>query len=556
MSAVMKQRAWLAFVAVFAILLVLLSPTSAHASGSTVTLSHDRAQAGDVVTVSSGDACPTLLILGFFSVEATIVDSENNSYSDIPVVPYQQSLGTVGTWSEGVIVIPPEIALGEATVILECQVYFNDIFQFALPYDPVTLTIVSQSTGIVVDKTNLWSTATFSSLTPCPAESVVDLEVRSRKTYEDTTTTHSVTEISDQVTTDALGNWTYVVDVYPGNGFIDYPEYTLPTAPVVPNEIYSIWAHCTGAGVDYDYGSFSFEVFKDEYVALGDSFSAGTGTFNYDLAGTGCFRSTDSYPHYLVEQLGLGRPNFGACHGAVTDDFFTSVGEPAQTHRLSYDTRYVTLTIGGNDAGFADVIEKCSDPAFNAGYNCSSNPAVAGPVDDRLLALQNIGVTEYVDDGSSTPREIHTIQETLEAIAIAAPSAKIYIAGYPHLFGTATANFAYKAGAPGSYECSVYDGATYDRAISFLDAQWMNDKADELNGIIEAAVNSLQVEGVDVTYVPLTSFDGHGLCDSGTSYINPIDIAWPDPVGTPDSMHPTLDGYRYGYGVAFEAAMN
>lgn len=528
----------------------------AHASDPNVAVSHNRAQAGDAITVSSDEPCQWLPIAGGFAVDATIVDSANNTFSGISIVPFQDAFAPTTPWGERALVIPLGVTLGTATVTLECKLYVGGSFVGTTYYDPVTLVISEQSADISVDKTNLWSTATFSSVTPCPAESVVDLEIRSRKIYEDATTSHSVTEISGQVSTDAQGNWIYVVDVYPSNGFINYPEYALPTAPVVPNEVYTLWAHCVTAGADYDYGSFSFEVFKDEYVALGDSFSAGTGTFNYDLAGTGCFRSTDSYPHYLVEQLGLGRPNFGACHGAVTDDFFTSVGEPAQTHRLSYDTKYVTLTIGGNDAGFADVVEQCSNPVLNAGYNCATNPAVVDLVDAKLLALESLGVTEYVDDTKTPLRKIHTIKETLEAVANAAPSAAIYIAGYPHLFGASTTNFAYKAGAPGSYECSVYDGATYDRAVSFLDAQWMNDKADDLNGIIETAVISLQAEGVNVTYVPPTLFGGHGLCDSGASYINPIDIAWPDPVGTPDSMHPTVDGYRYGYGVAFETAMN
>jgi hypothetical protein len=552
MSAVMKQRAWLALVAVLCVLSALLTPQSAEATGLPVTFNHDSAQAGDAIVVSSEMPCmppPG----GSYAVEATIKDSTNATFSGIKVVPKQ--LGD-GTWESSILSIPLTVALGSATVTLRCRTYLGLFPSLTTDYDPAPLTIVGHSSDITVDKTNLWSTATFDSVTPCPADSVVDLDIRSRKTYDDATTLRSVTEISSQVDTDAQGNWTYVVDVYPGNGFINYPEYALPTAPVVPNEIYTLWAHCVTAGADYDYGSFSFEVFKDEYVALGDSFSAGTGTFNYDLAGTGCFRSTDSYPHYLVEQLGLGRPNFGACHGAVTDDFFTSVGEPAQTHRLSYDTKYVTLTIGGNDAGFADVIKRCSDPAFNAGYDCSTNPTVAGPVDDRLLALQNIGVTEYVDDGSSTPREIHTIQETLEAIATAAPSAKIYIAGYPRLFGASNTNYSYKEGAPGSYECSVYEGPAGDRAISFSDAQWMNDKADELNEIIDTAVDFLKTEDVDVTYVPPTTFDGHGLCDSDTPYINPIDIAIPNLIGAPESMHPTVDGYLYGYGVAFEAKMN
>src|SRR5688500_13789779 len=86
----------------------------------------------------------------------------------------------------------------------------------------------------------------------------------------------------------------------------------------------------------------------DKYVALGDSYSSGTGTNNYNLS-SGCLRGTSAYP-YLVA---TGRPNtaltFAACSGATTTDVMNN-----QVSSVTSDTRFVTITIGGNDVGFSN----------------------------------------------------------------------------------------------------------------------------------------------------------------------------------------------------------
>lgn len=558
MSAVMKQRAWLALVAVFAVLLALLSPTSAHANGPIVTLSHDRAQAGDVIEVSSNSGCPVSLppFYSEYRVDVQFTDSSNATYNALQIATIPAQANT--NWGSGVFMIPEDATQGVASVKVWCMRKVASQWVASQFYDSVNLTVVGEASSIVVDKTNLWSTATFSSVTPCPAESVVDVEIRSRAIDQNATPTRSITEISSRVSTDTSGNWTYAVDLYPGNGFIDYPDYVDPVLSL-ENEYYSLWARCASVGVEYQYDSFSFEVVRDEYVALGDSFSAGTGTFNYDLQA--CFRSTDSYPYYLVEHVGMSLPNFGACHGSVTDDIFSSIDGPAQSWRLSEDTKYVTLTIGGNDVGFSKVIKDCVDYFTNSGYSCSAGTSLASDVNTRLDALSDPNVTAFTlapDDNPSATYQIHTIRDTLELIADSAPNAEIYIAGYPYLFGASSVNYTYDGNAPGAHKCVVYDGVV-DIGIAFWDAEWMNDKADELNGIINDAVEDMQANGETVTYVSPVNFNGHGLCDSSTPWINPIDLTWPTaqpPQPTPESMHPTVTGYQEGYGPAFEDAMN
>ena len=94
----------------------------------------------------------------------------------------------------------------------------------------------------------------------------------------------------------------------------------------------------------------------DRYVALGDSYSSGTGTRSYTL-NSGCQRGIYAYPYLLSQQ----RPNtaltFVACSGAKTTDVMNN-----QISSVTSDTKIVTITIGGNDAGFSSVITSCALP--------------------------------------------------------------------------------------------------------------------------------------------------------------------------------------------------
>src|SRR5829696_10091664 len=83
------------------------------------------------------------------------------------------------------------------------------------------------------------------------------------------------------------------------------------------------------------------------YVALGDSYSSGTGTRTYLADGTSCQRSVYAYPSLLAASKGYTL-NFRACSGATTADV-----SALQLSALGTGTAYVSLTVGGNDAGFA-----------------------------------------------------------------------------------------------------------------------------------------------------------------------------------------------------------
>ena len=99
------------------------------------------------------------------------------------------------------------------------------------------------------------------------------------------------------------------------------------------------------------------------YVALGDSYSSGTGTRSYLADGTSCLRSVYAYPSLIASAKGYAL-NFRACSGAKIADVTDS-----QLSALTSSTAYVTISVGGNDAGFADVLTTCAQPAWLSNCN-------------------------------------------------------------------------------------------------------------------------------------------------------------------------------------------
>src|SRR6188472_2138363 len=99
------------------------------------------------------------------------------------------------------------------------------------------------------------------------------------------------------------------------------------------------------------------------YVALGDSYASGTGTRSYISDGTSCQRSTSAYPSLIAAQKGYAL-NFQACSGATTSTVTSN-----QLGALSSTTRFVTISVGGNDAGFSSVLTECALPGWASNCN-------------------------------------------------------------------------------------------------------------------------------------------------------------------------------------------
>lgn len=218
-------------------------------------------------------------------------------------------------------------------------------------------------------------------------------------------------------------------------------------------------------------------------VALGDSFSAGTGTF---ARVNDCYQSPYAYPVLVASRTG-STLDFRACEGATTNDVLSS--------QLSTDlpdgTSRVTITIGGNDAGFADVLTECALPGWLSDCN--------GAIADGYLVL----------DGP-LPGALDAVYAA--ATAAAPATATITVAGYPHLFNEIS-------------DCSL---------ITYFDRTEMaklNDATDALDTLIAERTNWAGVDYLD----PRAAFAGHAVCDS-SPYVN----GYSSPVG--ESYHPNRAG--------------
>jgi hypothetical protein len=164
----------------------------------------------------------------------------------------------------------------------------------------------------------------------------------------------------------------------------------------------------------------------------------------------------------------------------------------------------------------------------------------------HLAALA--GTTPGVAEDS---RKIESLKNVYKSVRQYAPNAKIFVAGYPRLFGLDKTKYTAASGAPSKSLCIMTELTTID----YNDAQWINGRADALNKVITDAISA---SGANIFYVPPALFGGHGQCDSQEQWINTIvvDTTFPIPNVQPESMHPNVTGQSLGYGSAFTSVMN
>jgi lysophospholipase L1-like esterase len=223
----------------------------------------------------------------------------------------------------------------------------------------------------------------------------------------------------------------------------------------------------------------------DKYVALGDSYSAGNGANSTNLDST-CNRNTYAYPYLISQQRANTALTFVACSGAVTGDVTTK-----QLPSLTSDTKFVTITIGGNDVGFSSLIITCTT------FGC-----------------QNQITTSNNQIATQLPAKLDA---TYAAIRAAAPTATVLVLGYPRPFANRT--------------CSAATG------ISLTEETQLNGVSDNLDNTIRS-----RAQAAGFTYLdPNPSWAGHDVCSS-TPFTNGFKLS---PSG--DSYHPTRAGYASGY---------
>jgi hypothetical protein len=275
-----------------------------------------------------------------------------------------------------------------------------------------------------------------------------------------------------------------------------------------------------------------------EYVALGDSWTAGVVVVNSDgfpatdYAPIGCAQSHRNYPKLVARELGVRTFRDASCGSATTVDFRhpqdVPIGapNPAQFDRLTKQTDLVTVGIGGNDVGIAA-----------AGLECLNLLPVRLPLPGGLLPEIPIPIIgghipplggckdKYTRDGfDRLGRNVRKAEpklvRTLRLIRKVSPRARILVVDYMEVIP--------------DHACYPLVPATDE------DMRYIRTKFDQLNAMLRRAARRADAEFVSTA----TRTRGHDLCTGARQrYAETLGVSINDPaIGFP--AHPNAAGER------------
>ncbi|HWS36234.1 MAG TPA: SGNH/GDSL hydrolase family protein [Actinoplanes sp.] len=228
-----------------------------------------------------------------------------------------------------------------------------------------------------------------------------------------------------------------------------------------------------------------------DYAALGDSYSSGVGASGQSGS---CLRSNNAYGPLWAAANSPASFQFLACSGATTDDVRNT-----QIPALSSGADLISITIGGNDAGFASTLITCWTTT-----------------DANCVSKVNAGKT-YV--ANTLPGKLDA---TYAAIKAKAPGAKVVVLSYPLIYATPATGCALST----AKQAAINDGARV-----------LDEKIKER----AAAAGFVYSEVRD-------DFSGHEIC-SPDPYLNGFTL-----IPAQNSYHPNNKGYANGYLPAFSGA--
>jgi lysophospholipase L1-like esterase len=229
-----------------------------------------------------------------------------------------------------------------------------------------------------------------------------------------------------------------------------------------------------------------------DYVALGDSYSAGPFIPATRPDPPGCARSTNNYPAFLAGYLSVTTYRDVTCSGARVRDFRYRQSDlltgqrdiPPQLDALSSSTDLVTVGIGGNDYSlFGGITSEC--------LTLAARHPNGSPCERHFTTRSGVN-TKYRD-----ARRIRShIASALWEIHHAAPHARVVIVGYPDLL-------------PQQGTCSAVGFATgdyaYARKVEYL-----------LNRSIRLAAAAHRAQYVNTYRISR----GHDICAGDRAWIN------------------------------------
>lgn len=251
------------------------------------------------------------------------------------------------------------------------------------------------------------------------------------------------------------------------------------------------------------------------YVALGDSYAAGPGIPRLRVSSGLCARSTSNYPTLVAAALAPSAFTDVSCSGAETHHMTTRQHtNPPQYNALKPDTRVVTLTIGGNDADFFQILGTC---------------AVGGvlvPEGSPCMRKYTKNGTDKLDTriAAAMPK----VASVIRGIHDRAPEAVVFLVGYPAVLPDAK------------------DKCAMNIPLARGDVTYLNSKIQKFNQGLAAQASANGAIFVD-TYTPSI---GHEACQkAGDRWIEGVeDVRGAIPV------HPNARGMS-GMAAAVLAAM-
>lgn len=254
------------------------------------------------------------------------------------------------------------------------------------------------------------------------------------------------------------------------------------------------------------------------YVNLGDSYSSGwgslapTATVNPAYGSPACLQGGPDDVALFDQLQSVALTGDYACAGATVGT--TTSGIPTiaeQAAKASFDgalnssTGLVTLTAGGNDVNFGQIIAACA---------ADTSPDATGC---QTAAAAGVALANSVD-----------VAGTVGTIRGFAGNARIAWLGYPRLFATSGESTTVIAGGG---VMSAAAAAVFDKGT------------DQLNAVLAGKARGAGAQFVDVA----PKFTGHEI-GSSASWFNLGPYAQ-------FNFHPTADGYSQGYYPAMVSAI-
>ncbi|KAL4941314.1 SGNH hydrolase-type esterase domain-containing protein, partial [Aspergillus oleicola] len=267
------------------------------------------------------------------------------------------------------------------------------------------------------------------------------------------------------------------------------------------------------------------------YASLGDSFAAGPSAGKEWDKDNKCRRYDQAYGPQVsrADEIEGPKPldfSFIACSGAKTkhvrsmaQDESSGGGGKSKTPQAEQlddiGPDWVTLSIGGNDVKFVDVLDRCVYRFYDVKGCAGCTPSVT--FDDCSSDCEK-AMSEFSDRLDS--REFaENLRRTYISIFEHAPNSQLFVTGYPAFWNAATD------------QCDKVSFKTYCINNSVLPLikerrQRMNELTYKLNNRISLAVHGYSPPGRGkITYVDVNRyFEGHRFCEEGVnepSYRNP-----------------------------------